>query len=163
MAAKKIRIEIPEPCREKWDEMSPDAGGRFCGHCNKSVIDFSGWSDGQLLNFFARQTGPFCGRFRDGQLNRVISQPPQPHSRLYRIAVAMGLTLLFTQAGGTASYGRPPVVNMSFINTHDQHTDTATADTTGIRGVVMNSKKEPLVSASVILSRDSVYVAGGAD
>lgn len=73
---KKIHLEIPEPCHESWDQMTADEKGRFCGSCQKQVIDFSTMDDVQVFAFF-RKAGnrSVCGRFSDGQLDRAIAMP----------------------------------------------------------------------------------------
>ena len=88
--------------------MTPDTGGRFCNQCSKTVIDFTTWSDSALYNFFAKKPQHVCGRFVNTQLHRPIHIPHQPHSRLYRMTIAMGLTLLFTQTPQLLAQSRPP-------------------------------------------------------
>ena len=88
--------------------MTSNAGGRFCDQCSKTVIDFTTWSDSALYNFFAKKPQHVCGRFVNTQLHRPIHIPHQPHSRLYRMTIAMGLTLLFTQTPQLLAQSRPP-------------------------------------------------------
>jgi len=74
--SKKIALSIAEPCHENWEKMSPDAKGKFCGSCQKQVIDFSSMSDTQVAQFFKKpSTGSVCGRFMTDQLNREIEIP----------------------------------------------------------------------------------------
>ncbi|HVV07067.1 MAG TPA: hypothetical protein VHC96_22720 [Puia sp.] len=47
--AKKTQLFISNPCHEQWDTMQPDARGRFCGACRKTVVDFTAMSDQALL------------------------------------------------------------------------------------------------------------------
>jgi hypothetical protein len=72
---RKISISIPKPCHENWDVMRPEAYGRYCGSCEKTVIDFSNMSDRALVQFFKQPTGLLCGRFMPDQLDRVIEVP----------------------------------------------------------------------------------------
>ena len=72
---KKFELTIPKPCHENWDAMTPDDKGRFCGSCQKSVVDFSGMSDRQIAQFFKKPIGSVCGRFHNDQLNREIEIP----------------------------------------------------------------------------------------
>lgn len=72
---KKFELSIPKPCHENWDKMTPEAKGRFCGACNKTVMDFTNMSDRQLAEFFKQPSGSVCGRFENGQLNRVLEVP----------------------------------------------------------------------------------------
>ena len=43
-----IQITIPSPCSQNWDEMIQGDTGRHCTHCQKTVIDFTSWSDANL-------------------------------------------------------------------------------------------------------------------
>ncbi len=155
-----IIIEIPNPCHESWDQMTPDATGRFCNNCQKSVIDFTLWSDAQLYQFFSKETRQVCGRFYMSQVNRPIAIPPQPHSRLYRIAVALGLTLLFTQGGAEKTFARQPIIFSPLANQLSGQTDSVHIDTTGISGVVLDNKGEPLVNASISIRQDGILKSG---
>jgi hypothetical protein len=74
--AKKLQLQIPEPCHEDWNKMIPGDKGRFCDSCQKAVHDFTGMSDAQLIAFFKKpSTGSLCGRFLDDQLDRAIEIP----------------------------------------------------------------------------------------
>jgi CarboxypepD_reg-like domain len=74
--AKKILLNIPEPCHEDWDGMTPVEKGKFCGSCQKQVIDFSNMSDRELAQFFKKpSTGSVCGRFMNDQLERDLDIP----------------------------------------------------------------------------------------
>src|SRR4051812_18194049 len=103
-----IEINIPHPCNQSWDEMTANGKGRFCDHCQKTVIDFTAWSDAALYKFFSKDTGHVCGRFLSTQVDRKINLPHQPNSQLYRITIALGLTLLFTQTPQLLAQNRPP-------------------------------------------------------
>jgi hypothetical protein len=72
---KKIQLSIPKPCQENWDAMTPREQGRFCGSCQKTVVDFSTMSDRQIAEFFKRPLSSVCGRFVADQLDRDIALP----------------------------------------------------------------------------------------
>jgi hypothetical protein len=72
---KQFRLTIADPCHENWDQMTPAEKGRFCGSCQKQVVDFTGMTDGQIATFFKKTTGSVCGRFMDDQLDRNIAIP----------------------------------------------------------------------------------------
>lgn len=74
--SKAIQLTVAEPCHENWGNMTPDQQGRFCGSCQKQVVDFSGMSDRELLQFFKKpSTGSVCGRFMNDQLDRSLELP----------------------------------------------------------------------------------------
>ena len=60
---KKFALTIPKPCHENWDGMTPEDKGRFCGACQKTVIDFRSMSDRELAQFFKKPLTNACGHF----------------------------------------------------------------------------------------------------
>lgn len=74
---KKLTLSIPKPCHEDWDKMTTADKGRFCGSCQKDVIDFTSMSEGQLIAFFKKPKGSVCGRFRNDQLEKDIYLRPK--------------------------------------------------------------------------------------
>lgn len=76
LMSKKIQLSIAEPCHENWENMSPVDKGKFCGSCQKQVVDFSMKNDRQIAEFFKKPTtGSVCGRFMTDQLEREIEIP----------------------------------------------------------------------------------------
>ncbi len=72
MAAKPFSVSVPKPCHENWDDMTPTQKGKHCLSCQKTVIDFSKMSDGEIIRYFQQFKGSTCGRFSNVQLNRPI-------------------------------------------------------------------------------------------
>ena len=151
-----IQLTVPDPCRQDWDKMKEDTGGKFCDQCSKQVIDFTTWTDTELYNYFYRRDEHVCGRFLSTQLNRSIRIPYQPHSKLYRIAVALGAALLFTQVPEAKAHARPPMV-WAQQATNDSDTILPTdATTAGLTGQLFDNKKEPVVNASVLVKQNDI-------
>ena len=142
-------IEIPTPCNEDWASMTPAAQGRHCAHCNAVVVDFTVMTDAQLYRFLAQAQAPVCGRMAAQQLNRPVSVPRQPRSRLSRMAMAAGFSLLFAPMPHTAmARSRPPMQQQ--MNRAVPDSVAATPAVNGrIAGHVCDEKKEPLVAATV--------------
>lgn len=68
-------ISIPSPCTEPWEQMTTVSGGRHCASCQKTVQDFSTFSDRELANWLSTYNGEaVCGRLRTNQLERSIRQ-----------------------------------------------------------------------------------------
>lgn len=66
-----MKIQIPTPCHENWDEMIPNEKGNFCKVCNKTVIDFTNMSEQELIAYFEnKKPGATCGRLRADQLTK---------------------------------------------------------------------------------------------
>jgi len=91
--------------------MTATSNGRFCSHCQTEVVDFTSWSAVELQRFFASYKGSVCGRLLPQQLNRPLSIPYQPQSRLYRLTIAVGLSLLVPSH--LFAQHRPPQVHQA--------------------------------------------------
>jgi hypothetical protein len=108
--AKKLQLKIAEHCHENWDGMTPVQQGKFCGSCQKEVVDFSNMSDQQLVAFFTKPiTGSLCGRFNSEQLNREVQIPRKRIPWLkYFFQIAIPAFLLTIKANGQK--GRPQIM-----------------------------------------------------
>jgi hypothetical protein len=74
--AKHIQLNVENPCHENWENMTASEKGRFCGSCQKQVVDFTSMSDSRIAAFFKKpSTGSVCGRFMADQLERDIEMP----------------------------------------------------------------------------------------
>ena len=73
-----MKIYIPEPCHENWSAMTPNEQGRFCGSCQKTVVDFTNFTTQDIQNYFAKHYGQkVCGRFNNEQLSTIQIQIPR--------------------------------------------------------------------------------------
>lgn len=70
-----MQVEIKDACKENWDLMSPKDKGRHCAKCEKTVIDFSKFTDEQIIKYLHNNTNS-CGRFDNTQLSRNMELPP---------------------------------------------------------------------------------------
>lgn len=102
-----IHLNISQPCHENWNNMTPQDQGRFCGSCQKVVVDFSVMSDREILNYFSKASEHICGRFLNNQLNKEI-KPTEKKKRFNLVYVwCVMLASLFI----TKSYaqGKPKI------------------------------------------------------
>lgn len=134
--------------------MTPVEQGRFCNNCKKTVVDFTAFTDAQLLSFFSDRSKQVCGRFYNLQLNIPVFVPPQPHSRLYRYFIGLGLTLLFTQIPQSNLRAQAPYAD-SAISKTGMSDQRSTIKSFQISGHVTDEHKEPMVGAYVSLYKDS--------
>lgn len=59
----KDRLKIETPCHEDWTKMSPNKEGRHCGVCDKTVVDFTVMSQGEITNYLSNNyKAQICGR-----------------------------------------------------------------------------------------------------
>lgn len=67
-----MKLRIPTPCHESWDNMAPGEKGRFCAVCTKTVRDFTASSDDEIIEAFSESPENTCGNFKQSQLNRDL-------------------------------------------------------------------------------------------
>src|SRR5687768_2654369 len=75
-------LRVPEPCNEPWFDMEAAQNGRTCARCSKEVVDFTVFSNRQLVDYLGRQPEDVCGRFSPGQLNRNLLPATTSYSGL---------------------------------------------------------------------------------
>lgn len=94
-----MKISIPKPCHENWEGMTPEEKGRFCGMCQKTVVDFTDMAPDEIRHFFKEHDGQkICGRFRNEQLAQP-TKPLLPEALVNRIASRpMGFRQMFVVA-----------------------------------------------------------------
>lgn len=104
----KITISIPEPCHENWDKMSTSEKGKFCGSCQKNVVDFTKSSDRAIFLAY-KEDENLCGRFKVSQLDREMIIPKEKKS-LWMIAAATAFTFLGLGNHTAKAQGKPRIV-----------------------------------------------------
>lgn len=150
-------LSIPNPCTENWAEMSIVDKGRFCSHCRAVVTDLTVLSDAAIVRLFEQEPDTHCIRAFASQLNRPLTLPVQNPTRFYRIALALGLTIMM--AGTAGAYARPkaPLSEQNYLLHPDDTTkQNAGSDSSGFSGVVMTNKGDSLDGVLVHLKKDGV-------
>ncbi len=148
-----ILISIPQPCTQRFEDMEPDAKGRFCGSCQKTVIDFTAMTDSQLLSFFKNNTGDVCGKVADDQLERAIAPVYVKKNTFNSIsaAAAMIIALLAIKPSlATAQRKAPIVLHRSFIKTEKLK---YFPDNPVLKGIVLDDNSRSVPFAMLMLKQ----------
>jgi hypothetical protein len=160
-----IKISIPQPCHEGWQNMLPAEKGRFCQTCQKCVIDFSEYTDTEIIKYLTQNTGKTCGRFSPEQLNRNLEiENPYPAHRYYKffagIALFLGLQQFSYSQITTPTPGLPTEQSGEGITTPVLKTPQKTVKKDSlitITGQVLDSTThEPILGASVVIKGTSL-------
>jgi hypothetical protein len=181
---KNVQLRIDNPCSENWDHMRPDHQGRFCSSCEKTVVDFTGMSDQEVISWMTQQKGNICGRFQGEQLNRDLVAPPAnlafpaslpPARKIGRLVIWRYLLtglLLSSEASSISAQSKsagPPVSQHD--STSDKDIVTAGFVTTQqppsrkndlpeiLRGRLMDENGRPIPYASIMTRPGHGYVA----
>ncbi|QMW02959.1 carboxypeptidase-like regulatory domain-containing protein [Spirosoma foliorum] len=161
---KRIQLTVDTPCQQRWQDMAPIETGRFCDSCQKTVVDFSGMTDQQIVSNISQSASSTCGRFRVSQLDRTLQAPtPTAHSsgRFFSLLTAGLLGYQTVQADAHSTLARPSTLQTEQrpIATTDQpstEVTTATDSSRVITGrIVDNVTKAGLGGATVIIKGTS--------
>ena len=159
---KKIELSIPKPCHEDWNAMTPRDRGRFCGSCQKTVIDFSQMSDSQIAEFFKKPKDNLCGHFSNSQLNRVIDVPKKriPWVR-YFFTIALPAFLFSLKAGAQGEVrlrGRVAVKTQPDKKEQCEKIIEPVKEIRKLKGKVVNDNGDPLSFVSVVIEEGRIGV-----
>jgi hypothetical protein len=76
-----MKISIPNPCKEDWNQMTTSEKGRFCTSCKTQVINFTEMPVEEIKHFLEQETESICGRFSRHQIelfNATYQELPSP-------------------------------------------------------------------------------------
>jgi hypothetical protein len=157
---RQFKITIPEPCTEKWQEMSPTEKGAYCQKCSKEVIDFTQVSQLELSRRLAAGAA-LCGRFRSDQINRPL--PVLTRNSWKQKVAALGFSVLLS-----ASCSKETIIPNQEIETRQADLSAkplyievgipATSTNTMILSGIVTDGEMPLPGASVVLKGTQLRV-----
>jgi hypothetical protein len=72
----KLKLTIPVPCHQSWEEMTENKIGRHCMSCEKTVVDFTKMNTDEIKGYFLNHAKEkTCGYFKVSQ----IEIPPKKY------------------------------------------------------------------------------------
>jgi hypothetical protein len=167
---KAIHLDIPEPCHENWQQMTPNEQGRHCMSCQKTVVDFTMMSDKEVLAYFTKTTSHVCGRFANDQLQRDIAMVPEKKRLSLGYFWSMVIAT-FLVTGKTYAQGKPVVKKVKPVEQRplDQPIilgkiympeKPVAADPVTLSGVVLDAQtREPLRGVSITIMGNNRGIA----
>jgi hypothetical protein len=155
-----VTVQIPQPCLESWDDMTPVGAGRHCAACAKTVVDFTQKTDAEILAYLAGASGETCGRLRHNQQNRPLlpALPGRPAGR-WRAWLALALATWGLRATPAAATGAPaagpPTAAHPRKKAGPRHRLTPPAPKL-LRGIVHDgATHEPLAGVAIFLKGEN--------
>ncbi|UYZ58306.1 carboxypeptidase-like regulatory domain-containing protein [Hymenobacter latericus] len=170
-----IQVEVPRPCAEAWEAMTPTAHGRHCAACQHTVTDFTHKTDAEVLALLRQAAGRrVCGRFRADQLQRPL-QVPRAAARWHTWLLAAGALLGLRALGAPAAQAQtapaqhprpsqlpapvpvPQVIALGMVS-------PSAVGSTPVTGQVLDAAtREPIPGATVLVKGTLVGVSTDAE
>ena len=152
-----MKVQIPKPCSQSWDEMTLENGGRHCAACSKTVTDFTRMSDAQILEVL-RATTSDCGRFRVEQLNRELMALPAEKrfsfASFYKLAASL---LLVLSASNLTAQTKKSIET----TTQEKKPPRAPRGKVIISGIVKDQFGNPLIGSMVSIEDSKIGTMAG--
>lgn len=151
------KINIPKPCNENWNSMSPNKNGRFCNFCNKTVIDFTKMNNLEIQKYFTENSSKerICGHFKFNQIETEESiKYDKLRNRFSRIKIKpikkvalFSLSLVFTLTscmGKAVVDGEPAVIGNDTINESEinKNLENTEKQNDSIKNEIIQAKKK---------------------
>ncbi len=154
-----MKIQIEEPCHENWDEMTPKEKGRFCGACQKIVLDMTKYSDQEIIDFFKDKKYNVCGQLEENQVDReLVPNRESKVSKMSKGLIAASLAgVVIGSSTVNAQSSDIPMENRENQGSDEEKSDELRLDETvifSIKGKVVDEKGNPIEGATVIINTD---------
>lgn len=151
-----FHINIPTPCTENWNEMTPTERGAFCAHCQKEVVDFTEKTPSEIAAYFAKNKGKNCGRFYKKQLDKEYKhyQPEKQNNLKYAASLALGL--LVSENSFAQDEIKKEKVEISEVKNKNIDKSNTSSDSIIIRGFVLDDMNDSLIGVNVLVENTNV-------
>ncbi|WP_303315148.1 carboxypeptidase-like regulatory domain-containing protein [Flavivirga abyssicola] len=152
-----IKIDIPKPCHENWNKMTPEEKGRHCKVCQKTVFDFTSQTDEYIVKTFTENSN-VCGRFKSTQLKRDLVYS-RKETNNYLSFLASGLfAILGFSSEYSYSQGRPKIVQLDTLQKDIQVNQNTINREKGneIKGTIIDKSKTPLPDAVILIKGTTI-------
>ncbi|WP_047546844.1 carboxypeptidase-like regulatory domain-containing protein [Psychroserpens sp. Hel_I_66] len=147
-----LNINIPEPCHEDWQKMTPQDQGRHCSSCEKTVFDFTTKTDEQIVKTFLNE-GKVCGRFKSTQLNReLVLNRKEKNNYLSYVASTLFAFLSFGTQDVEAQ-GEPKIIQRDTLQKQTINGKSAISilNKKILHGTIFNSQKSTIQNSRITI------------
>lgn len=147
-------LEISNPCSEKFNQFKKTKQGGFCNSCQKEVVDFTGMSPNEIINYFKQNSNQkTCGQFADFQLTTYIENT-KPKKHNYFAKIGLACLSLFSFNTIQAQVNKPkPVIEVKSPSKSIQKP----LEKIIVKGTIIDVN-DPLPGASVVLEGTTIGV-----
>lgn len=152
-----VSIQITEPCSQSWELMKDTKQGRYCESCEKCVVDFSDYSNADIVKFLSTTDDKVCGRLtveQHQQLNYYLLAVPSNKNWLKYLGVlAIGASLFLGEAKAVNT--KP---NVEFNATVLKNiTDNKPVIAVTIYGFVFDEENKPIANLKVFIANTKLF------
>jgi len=157
-----VTISVKEPCTKNFSTFSTTKKGGFCQSCEKEVIDFTKFSDKELVRYLSSTNKKTCGKFNVMQLKtyKPNSLHHMKHAMIYKGIAMMSFSLLAlctmeVKGQKRASVERPIEITMPEVMGDISYVEIEQTKYT-VTGTIVDEANEPLPGVNIVLKGTTV-------
>jgi len=150
--AKKYIISIPEPCNEKWEEMTPTEKGRYCAVCKTEIYDFTNLTHRELAEKLKRNEN-VCAKYRPDQLD--VDLYASSDINLSKVAMLISLTTAVGVSTPAVAQETKAKTEQTIVNNDRQILQDSTQIT--IKGVVKDQDDQTALPGVNVVIKGTDY------
>lgn len=154
-------VTIAEPCIQNWEEMDQKDGFNFCQACNKCVVDFTGYSNADIIKTLANASSEVCGRLTEIQLNQLnyhlVVAPANRNWMKYIGVLAIGVSIFAQNVNASVLTEKPETQIVEKLRSHADEKKPITIKK--ISGRILNENKKPLTGVRVVIMNTKYYAS----
>ena len=156
-----LTIDVKEPCKEKFSNFSKTEKGGFCQSCEKEVIDFTNFSDNELINYLSSGNKKACGMFKASQLKtyETNSIHSMTNSMLHKGIAMMSFSLLAlcaTEVKGQETASVEPTIELVSSLEGVVGKVQVVQEKYTLTGTIVDEANAPLSGVNVVLKGTTV-------
>lgn len=152
-------VTIDKPCAQNWDEMEKKDGFNFCEACNKCVIDFTGYTNAEIIKTLANASSEVCGRLSENQLAQLNYHlavvPPNRNWMKYLGVLAIGVSI-FGQNLNASAANFPAHTEIS-SELKGNPDELKPINIKKVSGRIIGADKKPLQGIKLIIPNTKYY------
>jgi hypothetical protein len=157
MKTKAIAINITNPCSENWDLMEKKNDGNFCESCQKCVVDFSTYSNAEIVKILSSSKSDICGRLTNrqlAQLNHYLIAVPTNHNWLKYLGVlAIGASVFAGDVKANV-LKKPEAISSSSVKSADV---SKIVSPKKIYGYVFDENNKPIAGLRIVVANTKLF------
>lgn len=158
-------VTIADPCTQNWDEMEKGAGFNFCKACSKNVIDFSGYTNAEIIRVLSNASGTsICGRLSQTQLTQLnyhlaIVPATNRNWMKYLGVLAIGASI-FIHDAKAETFKKPVEIVKSINNNIDDKKPTTVKK---VYGYVLDANNKPAEGIRLVIAGTKLFATTDKD
>lgn len=146
-----MKLSIPTPCSENFNNFDPTEKGGFCKNCQKEVIDFTKMNKAEIKDYFYNANDKVCGRLPKKQVDMRPLKTGKIKNGLITASVSL-FSIFFSNQISAQQNKKPTIEQLTNIATKQFDTKSVAIP----KVTITKNDSLPLINDGIIELRGTV-------